>query len=217
MNIAFIHAKEHSTRLPEKNIKKLGNLPLVAHVLVTSSKSGLFDEIVIDSDSDKIIAIGYLNGATKHLKREKHQATNDFTGDDLAYWQARNFSESDICVQIVPTSPFITTDTLKKAVSILENDYAYNSVVGIRKERQFLFKDFPTEEPLLNSFELPPTLIETTGLYASHTKSILESKKRTNFPVFGLELSKIEAIDINTIEDFGFAEIVWRGLHDNNS
>ena len=50
-------------------------------------------------------------------------------------------------------------------------------------------------------------------MYANHTEAILRSKKRLNpdrsKPFI---LSRIETIDINTEEDFEFAEIVQRGM-----
>jgi len=61
---------------------------------------------------------------------------------------------------------------------------------------------------------MKPIVYETTGLYVNKTSAVLKTKRRLNpqacRPIF---VSKIEAIDINTLEDFIFAEIVWQGIN----
>ena len=73
---------------------------------------------------------------------------------------------------------------------------------------------FKSDGSIPNSFELAKTIYETTGLYVNYTKAVLQTKRRLN-PEKCLSklLSKIESIDINTPEDFEFAEIIWKGLH----
>ena len=55
---------------------------------------------------------------------------------------------------------------------------------------------------------------ETTGIYVNYTRAVLKTKKRLNpdncLPCI---LNKIETVDINIMEDFEFAEIVWKGIH----
>ena len=124
----------------------------------------------------------------------------------------------DIILQVVPTSPFIKPDTIDSAIELLR-DYSYhNSVVGVCKERFYFWEDgkpdYYINGKIPNSQELPESVFETTGLYVNRTKFVLEKSCRidvnTCHPIF---LSKIESIDINTKEDFEFAQIIWRGLY----
>ena len=214
--IAFVHAKGHSERVPNKNLKMLGGEPLFTYAIKNALASTAVCEVVIDSDSDAILDIGKSLGAIP-LKRPTKLATNLATGDDLAFWQASNFRDSDIVVQVVPTAPFIHAESIDKAYYMLKNG-SFDSVVGVAEDRFYFWRDgkpdyFDSEGRIPNSFQLKATTYETTGLYMNLTSFVLNSKKRMNPDNSGaLVLSKLEAIDINTPEDFDFAEIVLRGL-----
>jgi CMP-N-acetylneuraminic acid synthetase len=214
--IAFVHAKSNSKRVKNKNLKLLGNKPLFTYAIENASNANLVDEVVIDSDSDKILSIGNKYGATI-LKRPTALANNNTTGDDLMYWQANNYKNSDIIVQVVPTSPFIKSATIDKCVELLKQYEYKDSVVGCRKEMLYKWiNDKPSyykNNRIPNSYELEPTIYETTGLYMTRTKFVLKHHKRLNPNKSIIKyLSKIESIDINTEEDFEFAETVLRGL-----
>jgi len=215
--IAFIPAKERSTRLPNKNILELGDKPLFCHAIDIALNSKLIDEVVIDSDSDIILSKGAQLGA-ETLKRPYHLATNNIDGNDLAYWEASNYPESNIIVQIAPTSPFILPESVDKAIQLLINS-KFDSVHGVFSD---LFYEWDNDKPtyliinevIPNSFDMKPFTYEVMGLCAVKTSYALVHKKRINvdscLPCY---LSRIEAIDINTQVDFDFAQIVWRGLH----
>lgn len=216
MIIAFVHAKGKSERVANKNLRILGDKPLFCHAIRHAKLSSYINTVIIDSDSDEILRIGSQYGAIP-LKRPKKLATNETTGDDLAYWQASNYPNSDIILQVIPTSPFISTETIEWSIVMLK-EHNVNSVVGVRKENLYIWKDFkPTyykNNKILNSYDLEPTIYETTGLYVNKTKFVLKNKKRIDYDNCWLfNLSKLESIDINTEEDFKFAEIVWNGLN----
>ena len=53
-NIAIILARGGSKRLPKKNILKLQRKPLVAWSIEAAIKSGLFDRVLVSTDSKEI-------------------------------------------------------------------------------------------------------------------------------------------------------------------
>ncbi len=215
--VAFVHAKGTSTRVISKNKRMLGDMPLFCHAIHNALNSAKVDIVVIDSDDDEILSIGKEHGALP-LKRPPELANNNATGDDLAYWQASNFPLSDICIQVVPTAPFLKPESIDNSIKILLNDRNLSSVVGVYEEAFYKWENgkptyYNDDGTIPNSFELGKTIYETTGMYANHTKTILKLKKRLNpescKPYL---LSRIETIDINTEDDFDFATIVWNGL-----
>lgn len=214
--VAFVHAKGNSQRVPGKNLKVLGDKPLFCHAISNATHAKKIDTVVIDSDSDEILELGSQYGAIP-LKRSKTMASNQTTGDDLAYWQASNFDQSKIVLQVVPTSPFIRPESLDQAISnLIENDV--DSVVGVCEESFYRWEEgrpiYHNEDGSIpNSFDLPPIMFETSGLYINKTSFVLNSRKRLNpNSCLPFHLSKVEAIDINTLEDFRFAELVWHGM-----
>ena len=117
--VAVVHAKGESKRLPNKNLRKLGGKPLIAHAIKNACDSKV-DAVVIDSDSDAILKVGESLGAMP-LKRPPYLANNSITGDDLAYWQAQSLPQYDIIVQVVPTSPFTKPETIDKCIETVKS------------------------------------------------------------------------------------------------
>ena len=55
--IAIIPARGGSTRLPNKNIRKIEGKPAIAWTIIKLKKIKLFDEIYVSTDSKKIASI----------------------------------------------------------------------------------------------------------------------------------------------------------------
>ena len=214
--VAFVHAKATSERVPGKNLRPLGDCPLFVHAVRAAQKASRVAEVVVDSDGDEILSIAEGLGVST-LRRPATLATNNATGDDLAYWQASNRPGSKVIVQVVPTSPFIRSATIDAAITILEQ-LQVDSVVGIRAEPLYCWQDnrpvYRLNGRLPNSTDLPCIIWETTGLYVVRTRFALQARQRINVDSAAFcRLSKLESVDINTLEDFEFAEIVWRGMN----
>lgn len=216
--VALVHAKGTSERVPRKNLKLLAGIPLFCHAVLAAQRCSSVSRVVVDSSDSEILEIARDYNA-EVIRRPDRLSEPQANGHDLALWQAKNFPRSEVCVQVVPTSPFLSPESIARAVSFVVND-GLDSAVGVREESFYLLDS--TLQPsygqgkgndLPNSQELAPTVYETTGLYANKTQAILDTGKRTNWSSVGLVfLSRVEAIDINTPEDFEFAELVARGL-----
>ncbi len=216
--VAFVHAKGTSTRVPGKNLRMLGDRPLFCHAIAIARAARRVDEVVVDSDSDEILTVGALHGA-RPLRRPAELASNAATGDDLAYWQARNAPGAEIVLQVVPTAPFLRPESVDRAVDLLR-ERGVDSVAGCRRAPLYLWRDgrpayHRADGSIPNSFELEPLTWETTGLYANRAAAVLRLRRRLNpESCLPLPLAPIEAVDIDTPEDFALAEALWRGLHD---
>lgn len=211
--VAFVHAKGVSERLPGKNLRVLGDRPLVCHAIRNALAAASVDLVVIDSDSDEILRVGEEAGAVPQ-KRPPGLATNKTTGDDLARWQALCYPDASVFVQVVPTCPFTGKRSIDLAIAAVCT--TRSSAVGIRRLVQY---EWHEEKPLyredgriLNSQDLPRTVVETTGLYAFR-REVAEGGRRTrtsDCAFIGQLL--IEAINIDTEEDWQLAELVWKGM-----
>jgi CMP-N-acetylneuraminic acid synthetase len=216
--VAFVHAKGTSTRVPGKNLRTLGDRPLFCHAIAIARAARRVDEVVVDSDSPEILAVGERHGA-RPLPRPAELASNAATGDDLAFWQARNAADAEIVLQVVPTAPFLAPASVDRAVDLIR-ERGVDSVVGCRRAPLYLWRDgrpayLRADGSIPNSFELEPLTWETTGLYANRAAAVLRLRRRMNpASCLPLALAPIEAVDIDTAEDFELAEALWRGMHD---
>ena len=58
--IALIPARSGSKRIPNKNIKSLNGHPLIAYSIISAIDSGIFDRIIVSTDSKDIAKISNL-------------------------------------------------------------------------------------------------------------------------------------------------------------
>ena len=52
--IAIITARGGSKRIPKKNIKDFCGIPIIAYSIKTAIESGIFDEVMVSTDSEEI-------------------------------------------------------------------------------------------------------------------------------------------------------------------
>jgi CMP-N-acetylneuraminic acid synthetase len=218
---AVVHAKGKSERLPNKNLRRIGGKPLICHAIKNACDANLVKDVYIDSDSDAILKVGSAFGAIP-LKRPPYLANNTITGDDLAYWQAQSLPQYDIIVQVVPTSPFTKPKTIDACISVVE--VGINSSFTGRVEKFYTWSErveggdflpdyWDKQGKIKNSDYLPSTFVENTGVYAFKTEFAFRMRRRIDWNSYHVFLvSQEEMVDINTEEDFKFAEVVWKGL-----
>lgn len=229
--IIVIHAREGSQRVKNKALRRLGDKPLIFHSIDTYFtflnanyyRSSDF-KLVIDTDSDAIInrCKAEYGDAIDYLKRPKALATSRITGDDLMYWQAENYPDSVAIIQKVPTSPFLSWKSLQRGINLIHGG-AYTSVVSVQFQspyywtkkigQEYYMPFYAKYDTIPNSQDVPKVPIETSGLYGTKTDFILDKKRRLCYNKCGfVEVSPIEAIDINTEYDLSLAEAVYKGL-----
>jgi len=75
--ICLIAARGGSKGVPGKNIRKLGNKPLIAHTIESAIKSKLFDSVVVTTEDKKIAEISKKFGADVPFLRPKKLATDN--------------------------------------------------------------------------------------------------------------------------------------------
>ena len=62
-NIAIITARSGSKGLPDKNIRPLNGIPLLAYNIKAALESGMFDTVMVSTDSEKYAEIARSYGA----------------------------------------------------------------------------------------------------------------------------------------------------------
>ena len=64
MNIAVIPARGGSKRIKGKNVRPFAGKPLIAYSIEAAKQSGVFDDIVVSTDSPEIARVAKAWGAT---------------------------------------------------------------------------------------------------------------------------------------------------------
>ena len=132
--LAIIPARSGSRGIPGKNLRILGGVPLIAHTIRAAKASGIFDRIIVSTDSPKIGEISRSFGAGVPFLRPKELAT-DTAGMAEVILHALDFlagegTRFDAFALLQPTSPLRTGDDIRGARDLFR-DRGANAVVSV--------------------------------------------------------------------------------------
>lgn len=204
--VAFIAVKRNSVRVPEKNLRVLGNSPLYTHILSSLVDSQRFDSVYVYA-SDNVFNQHGLDGVTFEQREPQ------LDGDQVRGMQIfRSFVEkvpSEHYLLAHSTSPFISVETINRVVDAgLSGEY--ESVFTGRLEQTYAyFKNEPLNfEPsdFKRTQDLEPVILESNGLYFFSREQLLEKGKRVGDSAHIVPVLGAEAIDIDTERDWELAE-----------
>jgi len=117
--VALIPARAGSKRVPSKNTRMLGGHPLIAYTLAAARSSGVFDAVIVSTDSEETAAIARRYGGEVPFLRPAEMAGDTAPDIDwIAYTLKRlqDDGRSWDCFSILrPTSPFRQPETIRRA------------------------------------------------------------------------------------------------------
>jgi regulator of RNase E activity RraA/CMP-N-acetylneuraminic acid synthetase len=211
---AFVPAKGSSERIAGKNLQVLDGDHLFRRKLRQLLACPLIDTVHLDTECEVIAALAADLPVTR-LRRPAELASNACDGHALFAWECAQAVPADLYVQVLCTAPFVTADTIERAIRRMIDDPEADSLVGVASARQYCWAG---GEPaygrgrIPNSVELPPTVVEAMSLY------IVRRRPGEEPPVqrFGrnpilFELDPTEQVDINHPADLAMAEALCAG------
>lgn len=207
--VALVPIKMNNERTPGKNTKCLcDGTPLIQCILKTLKNSKV-DEIYVYCSKEEIKA--YLISGINYLKRDSKYDTEQADVNDMFY-SFSNEVEADIYVLAHATAPFLSSESIDKGISEVKTG-KYDSAVAVKRMQEFLWKDGHAynynPDFIPRTQDLEPLFAETTGLYIFTRNVIQERYSRIGTKTYMLEVSPIEAIDINNPIDFEIADAVY--------
>tara|TARA_B100000886_G_scaffold163556_1_gene111484 strand:+ start:445 stop:1137 length:693 start_codon:yes stop_codon:yes gene_type:complete len=215
--LCSVCARGGSTTLKNKNIKILRGKPLILHTLLTAKKTGIFDKIVVSSDSKKILKIAKKQ-TNLQIKRPL-KLSSDKSPKLPAIKHALINSEKyfkkkfDIVVDLDATSPLRRVEDIINALKIFKknknsnlisvcpsnkNPY-YNMIEKKGKEIKIVKKsniDFYGRQ------EAPKVFDINASIYIWSRRSLLKNKKLINNKTGIYIMPKARSTDIDDLEDF---------------
>jgi regulator of RNase E activity RraA/CMP-N-acetylneuraminic acid synthetase len=212
--VAFVPAKGSSERVPDKNLQILDGEHLFKRKLRQLLDCPLIDEVVLDTDSDAIAALAADLPVTR-LRRPDALASNATDGHELFAYECGAVPPADIYLQCLCTAPFVTADTVGRAIGRLLDDPEADSLVAVSRAKQYLWDGkVPAYGGgrIPNSVDLPAQVIEAMSLYAVRGGAGAPAPARRfgERPIL-FDLDPVEQIDVNTPTDLVLAEAVCAG------
>ena len=212
--VALIPIKLINVRLPGKNTMNLSGRPLCDYLFKTIAGIDEIDEKYVYC-SDPAIT-DYIPQELKFLQRDSCLDAPDVKGIEI-YKSFANAVEADVYILTHVTSPFLRASSLVAAIKKLRNE-GYDSAFAAQEIKEFSWFN---GEPLNYGFEdvvltqdLKPVFVETSGFYMFKRDILLVHGRRIGFNPYMHIVDGYEAVDIDTKDDFNFAQVVVKHLSD---
>lgn len=222
--IAIITARGGSKRIPKKNIKEFCGKPIIAHSIEAALKSDIFDEVMVSTDSEEIADIARQYGANVPFMRsaktsDDYATTSDVIMEVLEKYQEMGQTFDYICC-IYPTAPFVTSDKLKEAMSIMEK----NDVVEVMPVVQFSYPPqrcfvigddnymkYKYEEYMQSrSQDLEKQYHDAGQFYIYDADKYVKLSGKISGGIMPIIVSELEVQDIDNEDDWKIAELKYR-------
>ena len=117
--VALIPARQGSKRVPGKNVRVLSGHPTIAYTIAPAVESGVFESVIVSTDSEEIADVARHYGAEVPFLRPAEFASD--TSPDIEWLEytlielKRQGRTWDCFGLLRPTSPFRTPDTIGRA------------------------------------------------------------------------------------------------------
>ena len=221
-NILFlVPARANSKGIPNKNLKLLSGKPLILHTIDELKKICPIENIVVSTDSDRIIEVAINAGLNVPFKRISSLAKDD-TGQHEVIINAieeleklnRNYEK---VVLLQPTSPLRKSKHIIEALEIFNDDVDMVASVKIAKDNPH-FNLFLLQNDLLKRYieyngikrrqDCPKAYSYNGAIYISTVKKLKNKKLHELDKIRPYIMNEIDSIDIDNNLDWDIAEII---------
>ena len=159
--IALIGARSGSERVANKNIRPLAGHPLLAYAIATAQHAGVFERVLVSTDSEEIAEVARWYGADVPFLSPPEYATS--TSPDIewiAYTLDRLVENYDLFAIVRATNPFRGPDVVRRGLEQLLATPEADSIRAVELVKQHpgkmweLADDGRTMAPVLDQSQL---------------------------------------------------------------
>lgn len=199
----MIPARYAATRFPAKLMQVLGSKTVIRHTYDNTVATGLFDEVMVVTDSDIIYKEITENGGRAKMSVKQHESGSDRIAEAVADM------DIDIVVNVQGDEPFVQKGPLEKLLAVFADDTVQvASLMQELKEEQFIQDpnyvkvavDMNMNSLLFSRSPIPyhrdksvtPVYYEHKGVYAFRKQALMNF---TGWPITPLEAAeKVECL-----------------------
>jgi N-acylneuraminate cytidylyltransferase len=227
MRLAVIPARGGSKRIPRKNIKPFGGLPMIVWSIRAAIQSQCFDRIIVSTDDPEIAAVTKGHGAEVPFVRPAN-LSDDHTGTTpvIAHaidWQNQHGEAVTQACCIYATAPFVQAADLQLGLQVLNStgaDYAF-SVTSYAFPIQRAIRITPdqriemlhSEHFNTRSQDLQEAWHDAGQFYWGQAQAWLAGKTLFSHDAAPVPLPRHRVQDIDTPEDFERAELMFNSFN----
>ncbi|CCH49320.1 acylneuraminate cytidylyltransferase family protein [Pseudodesulfovibrio piezophilus] len=216
---ALIPARNGSKRIKKKNIKMLGDRPLICWTIDTLLQSAVFDTITVSTESGEVARVvnEYYPGDTvRVLDRPDSLAHDDapLSGVIEHYLSGNDYEYFGL---FMPTYPFRKVEQLREAAYAIQTRYPWR--VLSKSSRQYASMDYyyPHEAGVKRVFRLHPMFCPSSNSTYVFSHRNCYDNRWMQYGIsaaerlYTMQVDHIESVDIDTPEDFAKAQMIAEG------
>jgi len=226
--LAIIPARGGSKRIPKKNIREFCGQPMITHVLDAASESGLFDLIHVSTESDAIRSVVEQFGFPIDFMRpidlaDDHTPIMPILKYVLEEYRNRGVRFERVAL-LMACAPMITPNDLCGAAALFDAHHGKKAVLGVAEYPcpvEWAFRRGSSGElvPMqpgmfsVRSQDLATAYYDAGQFCFMPSERVLAAVGAGSDEGFlGYPLKGHQAIDIDTLEDWRFAELIFQSI-----
>ena len=226
--IGLIPARFGSKRIPNKNTMPLDGHPLIAYTIAMAIESGVFERVVVSTDSPDYADIARHYGAEVPFLRPRELAADSSRDFDWIYHLLSELEQGGSSYEafsiLRPTSPFRKSETIKRAYEEFCIDKSLDSLRAVEPCSQHPGKMWRVSGNLLvpvlpvqpdegewyssPTQSLPEVWVQNACIEFAYTRCLFEQKSISGKRIGAFKTVFPEGIDINSEFDFARAKMV---------
>ncbi len=220
----LITARCGSKSISDKNIKVLGGHPLISYRILSAKNIQVPCDIWVSTDSEKYAQIAKEYGAEIPFIRPDYLATDDASSMEVVL-HAMEYASTlnkkyDYIGLLEPTSPFIQSLDLEKAIEALKVNKGASAIVSTKESRPnrvFIQKEDEYLSELADNLKLYKKLgrqsfgkeiTPSGGFYISKWDAFLKNKSFYTEKTLSYLVDDISGLEIDELLDWKFAEFI---------
>ncbi len=225
--VALIPARAGSKRIADKNIAPLAGHPLLAYTIAAARRSGVFDAVIVSTDSERYAAIARHYGA-EILSLRPADISGDTSPDiEWVRYTLRELARAGRIFEVFsllrPTSPCRKPETIRRAFAQFAGDTAVDSLRAVEKCEQHPGKMWvirgqrmhpllpmgPASVPYHSTqyAALPEVYVQNASLEMAWTRVPLEMNSIAGEVLTPFLTERDEGFDVNRPDDWRLLEM----------
>jgi N-acylneuraminate cytidylyltransferase len=222
--ICIIPARGGSKRIPRKNIRTFLGKPIISYSIENAHESGVFDRIIVSTDSFEIAQTAKDFGAEIPFMRPPDLSDDFSTTDEVIRhaleWVVKNGLNLDYLCCLYPTAPFASPTLIKKGLERMKKTKApsafsvttfpYPIFRALRKNKHDRMQMIWPEYLKTRSQDLETAYHDAGQFYWADVNQINEGPLFLRNGAVGVEIPATLVQDIDTEDDWALAEMKYR-------
>jgi pseudaminic acid cytidylyltransferase len=231
--VALICCRGGSKGIPEKNTKAFAGKPLLGWILEAAKEAGVFDEIILSTDSNEIAKIGQSYGVTIPGLRPAHlaQDKSDQFDTHKYIFELLNITDETHRVCNLTNNPFIDAkiieDGYKASISV---DFEHVVLDSVKVDGDYVCYRQCFQRDKMLHFSYPESMLDS-GINRQAISPVFTSINNTRWAkpsvlasyenykanivsngFIPIWLPKIRNFDLDDFEDWIIAESVFKAI-----